>query len=69
MEKQNLKKLVTELLTKYEKLRDCDNKLTANVWNILTIEGTLTGQKLLQFKIVNNSGGESDIETAFMRLV
>lgn len=33
MEKQNLKKLVTELLNKYEKLRDCDNKLTANVWN------------------------------------
>ena len=43
--------------------------LTANVWNIFTIGCRLRNQKLLQFKIVNNSGGESDIETAFMRLV
>jgi hypothetical protein len=33
------------------------------------IQGRASDQKLLQFKIVNNSGGESDIETAFMRLV
>jgi len=43
--------------------------LTADVWNIFMISNNLHGQKLLQFKIVNNSGGESDIETAFMRLV
>ena len=48
---------------------DSAESLTADVWNILTIEGTLAGQKLLQFKIVNNSGGDSTIETAFMRLV
>jgi hypothetical protein len=43
--------------------------LTADVWEILVIDGNLANQKLLQFKITNNSGAESDIETAFMRLV
>jgi len=43
--------------------------LTADVWNIFLISTVLHSQKLLQFKITNNSGGESDIETAFMRLV
>jgi len=43
--------------------------LTADVWNIYLIEKRLMQQKLLQFKITNNSGGSSDIETAFMRLV
>ena len=43
--------------------------LVANVWEIFTIQDRLADQKLLQFKITNNSGGESDIETAFMRLV
>jgi len=43
--------------------------LTADVWNIFPITARLANQKLLQFKITNNSGGESDIETAFMRLV
>jgi hypothetical protein len=41
----------------------------AAVWNIFIIKDVLTNQKLLQFSITNNSGGESDIETAFMRLV
>jgi hypothetical protein len=48
---------------------DTAEALTANVWNIFLIQGRLGNQKLLQFKIVNNSGGESIIETAFMRLV
>jgi len=48
---------------------DNSEAMTADVWNIFIIEGILANQKLLQFKIVNNSGGESDIETAFMRLV
>jgi hypothetical protein len=44
--------------------------LTANVWNIFMLDhDILANQKLLQFKITNNSGGSSDIQTAFMRLV
>jgi hypothetical protein len=43
--------------------------LAANVWNIFYIANTLKNQKLLQFSVVNNSGSESTIETAFMRLV
>jgi len=48
---------------------DSSETLTADVWNIFMIQGVLANQKLLQFKVTNNSGGESDIETAFMRLV
>ena len=48
---------------------DSSEALTADVWNIFMIYGRLANQKLLQFKIVNNSGGSSDIETAFLRLV
>lgn len=48
---------------------DSAQSLTADVWNIMTIKNNLSNQKLLQFKITNNSGGESDIETAFLRLV
>jgi len=43
--------------------------LTADVWNIFIICELLRSQKLLQFSITNNSGGSSDIETAFLRLV
>ena len=48
---------------------DAAESLTADVWNIFYIGSRLRGQKLLGFKITNNSGGNSDIETAFMRLV
>jgi len=48
---------------------DTSENLTADVWNIMIITEVLTNQKLLQFKVTNSSGGESDIETAFMRLV
>ena len=48
---------------------DSSEALTADVWNIFNITAVLSNQKLLQFKITNNSGGESDIETAFMRIV
>jgi len=48
---------------------DAAESLTADVWNIFIIEGKFANQKLLQFSITNNSGGSSDIETAFMRLV
>jgi len=48
---------------------DSAESLTVDVWNIFIIQNVLRDQKLLQFKIVNNSGGISTIETAFMRLV
>ena len=48
---------------------DTSEAMTADVWNIFIIEGILAHQKLLQFKITNSSGGSSDIETAFMRVV
>jgi len=49
---------------------DSAETLTADVWNIFSIMSCgLKGQKLLQFKITNNSGDISTIETAFMRLV
>ena len=49
---------------------DSSESLTADVWNIFPIgDGELAGQKNMQFKITNNSGGASDIEFAFMRMV
>jgi len=48
---------------------DTSESLTVDVWNIMIITEILTNQKLLQFKIVNNSGDISTIETAFMRIV
>ena len=49
---------------------DSAETMTADVWNIFSIMSCgLKGQKLLQFKITNNSGGISTIETGFMRLV
>jgi len=50
-------------------MQDGAQTLTADVWNIFMIQGRTKDQKLLQFKITNNSGGASDIETAFMRIV
>jgi len=50
-------------------LLDGGEVLIANVWNIFYIGDRCKGQKLLQFKITNLSGGESTIETAFMRIV
>ena len=48
---------------------DSAESLTADVWEIFMIKNILSNQARLGFKIVNNSGGESDIETAFLRLV
>ena len=48
--------------------KDTSQTLTADVWNIFKI-ARLEEFKLLQFKITNSSGGSSDFETAFMRLV
>ena len=52
-----------------ELIADSVESLTADVWNIFYLGTRLKNQKLLQFKIVNNSGGVSTIETAFMRVV
>jgi len=43
--------------------------LTQDVWNIFYIGSTLRNQKLLQFKITNNSGSQVDVETTFLRVV
>ena len=48
---------------------DAAENLNADVWFIAYIEGRCANQKLLQFSITNNSGGSSDVETAFMRVV
>jgi len=48
---------------------DSSETMTADVWNLFYLQDKLQDQKLLQFKIVNNSGGAADIETAFMRIV
>jgi len=56
--------------TAQDVLNDSAEALTADVWNIFLIQRAgVEYQKLLQFKITNNSGGSSDIETAYMRLV
>lgn len=48
---------------------DTSQSLTSDVWNIFIIQGRLANQQRLGFVITNNSGGESDIETSFLRLV
>jgi hypothetical protein len=48
---------------------DSSESLLADVWNIFVIGENLRNQKNLQFKITNNSGGESDITFAYMRTV
>jgi len=49
--------------------KDTGETLTADVWNIRTIDTRLSNEKLLQFKITNNSGGESSIQFASLRVV
>ena len=44
---------------------DCQSDL----WNIFGIQGRLANQKNLQFKLTNNSGGNSDITFAYLRVV
>ena len=48
---------------------DGSEALTADVWNIFSINSRLSGQKNMQFKITNNSGGNSDITFAYLRVV
>ena len=41
----------------------------ADVWTIFSITHNLQNQKNMQFKVQNNSGGNSDIDFAFLRVV
>jgi len=50
-------------------LVDSAEAMTADVWNIFYIGNRVQNQKLLQFNIVNNSGGNSDIDFAYLRIV
>ena len=43
--------------------------MTADVWNIFMIRTVLSGQKLLQFSFVNNSGDATDLTFAYLRVV
>ena len=48
---------------------DSAQSLGADVWNIFYIGKNLKGQRNLQFKVTNNTGGPNTIEFAFMRVV
>ena len=50
-------------------LLDSSESMTADVWNIFTIKSQLANQKNMQFSITNNSGGPSNIEFAYLRVV
>ena len=50
-------------------LLDTAEDCQTDQWNIFYIGGNLRNQKRLQFKVVNNSGGESNINFAFLRVV
>ena len=50
-------------------LNDSAESLSADVWNIFMINNTLANQKLLNFKITNNSGDISTIDFAYLRVV
>jgi hypothetical protein len=53
----------------FDLLIDSSEQLYADKWNIFFIGSRLREQRLLQFKITNNSGGEANIECAYMRTV
>jgi len=53
----------------YSGFYDGSEALTTDVWNIYNIQGRLSDQKVLQFNITNNSGGASDIDFAYLRVV
>jgi len=53
----------------YNVLYDGSETLTADKWNILIIYGRAKGQKNLQMEVTNNSGGNSNIDFAYMRMV
>jgi hypothetical protein len=48
---------------------DSAESCTADVWNIFSIQQRLQNQKNMQFKLVNNTGGSSDVDFAYIRMV
>jgi hypothetical protein len=52
-----------------ELFNDPAEALTADVWNLIWVQEVLQDQKNMQIRVVNNSGGESTMEVAFMRTV
>ena len=50
-------------------LLDSSEAMTANVWNIFNIKSQLANQKNMQFNITNGSGGNSDIQFAYLRVL
>ena len=49
-------------------LDDSSEAMTADVWNIFLLE-RVANQKLLQLEVTNNTGGNSDIDFAYLRIV
>jgi len=50
-------------------LEDAGENLGSDVWDVFFIYDRAAGQKNMQFRITNNSGGNANIEFGFMRLV
>ena len=50
-------------------LLDAGEDCQSNLWNIFIINQRVKGQKNMQFKITNNSGGNSNIDFAYLRMV
>jgi len=49
---------------------DDEETLTADVWNIYVIGGRLANQKILNFKLTNNTGSEeATLQFAYLRVV
>jgi len=49
-------------------MKDSSETCVVDVWNIFRID-RMSEQKLLQFKLTNSSGGESNIDFAYLRVV
>ena len=64
-----LRYATNEASADFDNLISDTEALTADVWNIFYIEDRCRNQKLLNFKITNNSGGASTIDFAFLRVV
>jgi len=50
-------------------LEDAAQTANTNVWTIFILQGVLAEQKNLQFKIVNNTGTQVDLQFASLRVV
>lgn len=48
---------------------DSAQSLQSDKWNVFIIQKRLANQKLLQMRVTNNSGADSNIQLAFLRIV